>query len=87
MYLSPFNHKRQKTSQKPSPSFCVDPTGQNCVSWSLLAGREVVEASILSIIPQTELRFISKKGLKIALGIKSEGMGGSLVLQKKVRDQ
>lgn len=35
-----------------------------------------MEASILSSVPQIELRFISKEGLKTTIGIESEGMGG-----------
>lgn len=34
-----------------------------------------MEARILPFVPQTEVRFISKEGLKIALGMESEGVG------------
>lgn len=74
--ICPLSPQNVKAFPKPSSNFYLDLIGQNCVSWSLLAGREVVEASILSTVPHIEPRFINKEDLKIALGIEGKGMGG-----------
>lgn len=82
----PFYQETQKPSQKPPSNFHLDLIGQNCVSWSPLAGREDCKSRYFVHCSQNGTEIYEQGRPENCLRDWESGYEGGKVFQKKVRD-